>query len=246
MRDWTGRRYWLVGASEGLGRALAERMSRAGVELVLSARNAERLEALAESLPGKAMALPCDIADDASVAAAGASLGEVDGVVFLAGLYWPQAAQDWTPDEVVAMCDVNFTGAARVLGQVMPGFIARDAGHVVLTGSLSGFRGLPGAIGYAASKAGVMALAESMQADLRRTGVEVQLANPGFIRTRLTDKNDFHMPFLMEPDGAALEMFEFMTRGGFKRSFPTVFSLLFRGSQFLPDWAYYRIFGRAA
>jgi len=242
MRDWAGKRYWLVGASEGLGRALAERMSRAGVHLVLSARNADALTALAGALPGPTTVLPCDVASDTSVAAAAAQAGEVDGVVFLAGVYWPQAAQAWTADQVVAMCDVNLTGCARVLGQVVPAMVARDAGHVVITGSLSGFRGLPGAIGYSASKAGVMALAESMHYDLRRTGVDVQVVNPGFIRTRLTDKNDFRMPFIMEPGAAADEMWRFMQTDGFKRSFPTAFSWVFRGSQFLPDWLYYRMF----
>jgi len=130
-----------------------------------------------------------------------------------------------------------------VLGEVVPAMVARDAGHIVLTGSLSGFRGLPGAIGYTASKAGVMNLAESMRADLWRTGVRVQLANPGFIRTRLTDKNEFHMPFIMSPEDAAQEMFELMCdEGTFQRHFPRLFSYLFRFSRVLPDWLYYRLF----
>lgn len=244
MREWAGKRYWLVGASEGLGRALAEHMSRAGVHLVLSARDQGRLEALAAELPGPATVAPCDIADDASVAAAAEIAGDVDGIVVLAGVYWPLAAQEWDAAKVTAMCDVNFTGTARVLGKVVPQMVARDAGHIVITGSLSGFRGLPGAQGYAASKAGVMAMAESLECDLRRTGVSVQLANPGFIKTRLTDKNDFSMPFIMEPDEAARIMFDFMQTERFKLSFPTLFSWVFRGSQFLPDWAYYRLFGK--
>lgn len=244
MKDWAGKRYWLVGASEGLGRALAHAMSRAGVHLVISARDRARLEGLAAELPGRVDVLPLDVADTASVARAADGLGEVDGVVYLAGVYWPMAAQDWDAEKVANMCDVNLTGAARVLGAVVPGMVARDSGHIVLTGSLAGFRGLPGAIGYGASKAGLMALAESMHADLRRSGVQVQVANPGFIRTRLTDQNDFTMPFLMEPDQAAQAMFDHMGTDRFKRSFPTLFSLVFRLSQFLPDWAYYRVFGR--
>ena len=113
----------------------------------------------------------------------------------------------------------------------------------LLTGSLSGFRGLPGAIGYGASKSALMHLAENLQADLRGSPVQVQLINPGFIRTRLTEKNDFKMPFIMEADAAAREFFEHMNDDAFKKSFPFVFSLLFRLSQFLPDWAYYRLFG---
>ena len=242
MKTWAGKRYWLVGASEGLGAALAEKMSRAGAHLILSARSRDRLEDLAAALPGAATVLPMDIADDASVKAAAAEAGEVDGIVLLAGVYWPMKATAWDADQAVAMADVNFTGFMRVLGQVVPGMVARDAGHIVITGSLSGFRGLPGAIGYGASKAAVMSLAESMHADLRRTGVEVQLVNPGFIRTRLTDKNDFTMPFIMEPDAAAQAMFDHMNSGLFKRNFPTAFSWVFRLSQFMPDWMYYRLF----
>jgi NADP-dependent 3-hydroxy acid dehydrogenase YdfG len=242
MREFRGKRYWLVGASEGLGRALAGRLSAAGAEVILSARSADRLAEVAATLPGPSLVLPVDVADAASVRRAAAAAGQIDGVVFLAGLYWPMAAQEWNADQVETMCDVNFTGCARVIGAALPAMVARGTGHVVITGSLSGFRGLPGAIGYGASKAGVMALAECMQADLRGSGIVVQVANPGFIRTRLTDKNSFSMPFLMEPAEAADHMFRHMQTDRFKVSFPTVFSWLFRLSQFLPDWAYYRIF----
>ena len=242
MKTWQGKRYWLVGASEGLGRSLAQVMSRAGVELVVSARSMERLEELVAELPGKASAISVDISDSDSVRKAAVDVGDIDGVVFLAGVYWPMKATEWDADKAEAMADINFTGAFRVLGQIVPGFVKKDAGHVVLTGSLSGFRGLPGAIGYGASKAGVMYLAESMQADLRRTGVDVQVVNPGFVKTRLTDKNEFSMPFIMEPEEAAQEIWEHMNDTTFKKSFPRLFSWFFRVSQFLPDWLYYRIF----
>jgi short-subunit dehydrogenase len=242
MRSFRGKRYWLVGASEGLGHALAQKLSGAGAELILSARNAETLAAAVASLPGKASALPVDVGSSDSVAAAAAELGDLDGMVFLAGVYWPMRAQDWDAKAAEAMADINFTGCVRAVGAALPGMVARGRGHIVITGSLSGFRGLPGAIGYAASKAGTMVLAESMYADLRKTGIAVQLANPGFIRTRLTAKNDFTMPFIMEPDQAADIMFRHMASDRFKISFPTMFSLLFRGGNVLPDWLYYRIF----
>ncbi|MEM9522666.1 MAG: SDR family NAD(P)-dependent oxidoreductase [Pseudomonadota bacterium] len=246
MRAFKGKRYWIVGASEGLGRAVAEQLSRKGANVIVSARNADRLRALAETLPGEARAVPVDVGDRLSVEAAAAEIGRIDGVVFLAGVYWPMKATEWDAARVEMMCDVNFTGAARVLGAVMPRMLERNAGHVVLTGSLSGFRGLPGTIGYGASKAGVMYLAESMKADLRGSGIDVQVVNPGFIRTRLTDKNSFRMPFIMEPDEAARELVAHMRTGRFKHSFPRLFSWMFRLSQFLPDWAYYRLFGQTA
>ncbi|OAN96266.1 SDR family NAD(P)-dependent oxidoreductase [Sulfitobacter geojensis] len=242
MKEWQGKRYWLVGASDGLGAALAQKLSRAGAEVILSARSEDKLADLVAALPGKASYQTIDVADNDSVKAAAHAVGTVDGVVFLAGVYWPFGAKEWNADQAVAMADVNFTGLMRVMGQVVPEMVARDAGHIVITSSLTGFRGLPGSIGYTASKAGTMSLAESMHADLRKTGVQVQVVNPGFIKTQLTDKNDFKMPFLMEPDEAAREVFEHMNTDSFKKSFPWLFSLLFRGSQFLPDWLYYRIF----
>lgn len=242
MTDWTGKRYWLIGASDGLGAALAEQLSARGAHLILSARSGDKLRALADRLPGMTETCVMDVADTGSVRAAAASVGPVDGLVYLAGVYWPMAAEDWRADEATAMADINFTGLMRVLGAVVPDMVARDAGHIVITGSLSGFRGLPGAIGYAASKAGVMALAESLHADLHRTGVRVQLANPGFIRTRLTDKNDFAMPFRMEPEEAAAIMLAHMESRRFARSFPTGFSWVFRLSRFLPERLYLRLF----
>lgn len=239
--NFAGKRYWLVGASEGLGLALARQLAAAGAQVILSARSAEGLARACDSITG-AQAVAMDVADQASVTRAAAQVGAVDGMVFLAGVYWPMTAQAVDAEKLTAMCDVNFTGCARVVGAVLPAMIARGAGHIVITGSLSGFRGLPGAMGYAASKAGVMALAESLHSDLRGSGIKVQLGNPGFIRTRLTDKNDFKMPFLMESDEAAAHMMRLMRGNRFKSSFPTVFSWLFRGAQFLPDWAYYRLF----
>ncbi|AWB49937.1 short-chain dehydrogenase [Gemmobacter aquarius] len=244
MKDWAGKRYWLVGASEGLGLALAERLNRAGCEVVLSARSTERLDEAVAKMPGKARAVAMDVGDSASVLAAAEAVGAVDGVVFLAGVYWPMTAKEWDTKAVETMIDVNLTGAARVVGAVLPAMLARGHGHIVLTGSLSGFRGLPRAIGYGASKAGLVSLAESLRCDLAGTGVEVQLANPGFIRTRLTDKNSFNMPQIMEPEAAAVEMVEHMQSGRFSRSFPVPFAWVFRLSQLMPDWLYFSIFSK--
>jgi len=242
MRDFTGKRYWLVGASEGLGLALAQRLSAAGAEVILSARSPDKLAEAVALMPGRAIALPCDVASTASVRDAAEQAGDIDGVVFLAGVYWPMKAQDWDAGAVETMCDINLTGCARVMGAVVPQMVKRGRGHIVITGSLSGFRGLPGAIGYCASKAGTMSLAESMHCDLRGTGIDVQLSNPGFIKTRLTDKNDFSMPQIMEPGQAAQHMFDHMLTDRFSDSFPVPFAWVFRLSQFLPDWAYYRLF----
>lgn len=243
MTQWQGKRYWLVGASDGLGAALAQRLSAAGVEVILSARSVDKLRAVADSLPGKASVVTVDVADADSVAMAAASIGDVDGVVHLAGVYWPFGAKEWNAKQANEMADVNFTGLMRVMGEIVPAMVKKNDGHIVITSSLVGFRGLPRSIGYTASKAATMSLAECMYADLRKTGVKVQVVNPGFIKTQLTDKNAFKMPFIMEPEDAAREVFEHMNTDKFKKSFPFGFSLLFRAGQFLPDWLYFRVFG---
>jgi len=220
-------------------------MSRAGAEVVVSARDADRLNELVGELPGRAVAAPLDVTDAGAVARVAEEIGPVDGMVYLAGLYWPMKAQEWNADDADAMAMVNFIGAQRCVGAVVPGMVARDAGHIVLTGSLAGFRGLPGAIGYGASKAAVMHLAENLQIDLAKTGVDVQLVNPGFIKTRLTDKNEFTMPFIMEPEAAAQEIFEHMNSTRFAKSFPALFSLFFRLGRVLPEWLQLRLFARS-
>lgn len=243
MNNWQGKRYWLVGASEGLGRAVAHKLSAAGAEVIVSARSEDRLKTLVAELPSKASYVIVDVADRAQVEAAAQEVGQIDGMIYLAGVYWPMKSGDWDNEKADLMGEINFLGASRVVGSVIGGMVKRGSGHIVLTGSLSGFRGLPGAIGYASSKAGMMALAESMHADLRTSPIKVQLVNPGFIKTRLTEKNDFSMPFIMTAEEAANEVFDHMNTDGFKKSFPLLFSWVFRGSQFLPDWVYYRLFG---
>jgi NADP-dependent 3-hydroxy acid dehydrogenase YdfG len=241
--EWLGKRYWLVGASAGLGEALAHKLSKAGATVIVSARSEDKLAKLVDALPGKASYQTIDVQDIESVREAVKAVGDVDGIVYLAGAYWPFGAKAWEADHATTMIDVNLTGLVRVMGEVVPGMVKRDAGHIVITSSLTAFRGLPRSIGYTASKAGTMSLAECMYADLRNTGVKVQVINPGFIKTQLTDKNDFKMPFLMEPEDAAQEVFDHMNGDSFKKSFPFAFSMLFRIAQFLPDSLYYRIFG---
>ncbi|MEQ9126082.1 MAG: SDR family NAD(P)-dependent oxidoreductase [Alphaproteobacteria bacterium] len=230
-----GRTYWLVGSSEGLGRALAQELAGAGARLCLSARDRGRLEDLAAGLPGDAVVAPLDARDRASVEAAFAALPPLDGVIYCAGAYEPVSAEDWDAAAVETMFDVNLTGAARVLGAALPALVRQGRGHVVLIGSLAGLTGLPRSIGYGASKAGLICLAECMRADLPPDRFKVQVVNPGFVETRLTAKNDFKMPFLMSAEAAARRARKLMERRGFRGYFPWRFSLFFRLARLLPD-----------
>ncbi|PJE38198.1 short-chain dehydrogenase [Pseudooceanicola lipolyticus] len=239
MSEFANKSYWLIGASEGMGRALARKLSAEGASLILSARSADRLNELAEELP-RASVLPFDVTKMDEVRAAVAKVGSVDRVVYNAGAYDPMRATDWQTDAALAICDVNFLGVMRVMGEIVPGMVQAGRGDITLIGSLAGYRGLPAAIGYGASKAAVISLAETMRHDLRGTGVVVRVVNPGFIKTRLTEKNEFRMPMLMSPEEAAQKVLNAMAKQRFRTDFPAPFSWVIRALDYLPDLLVYR------
>lgn len=239
MSRLSGKTYWLIGASEGLGREIAKGLVGAGAHVIVSARSKQRLQELTWAL-GAATPLALDVTDDGAVKAAAESLGEIDGVIYNAGAYVPMRSQAWDSDAALAMMDVNYGGALRVLGHVLPRFIAKETGSITLVGSLAGYRGLPAAIGYGASKAALISLAETMRHDLRGSGVTVRIVNPGFIKTRLTDKNDFEMPQLMSAETAAHHVLSAMEHRRFRTDFPRPFSWVIKALALLPDWAVYR------
>jgi len=235
-----GKKYWIIGASEGLGRELSIQLSNLGVKLIISARNETRLNKLSSLTKAKVLAL--DVLDIDAIKQASKSVGIIDGIIYVAGDYTPLNSTTWNVEEVDKMIAVNFTGAAKVLGFIVPKFLKQNNGHIVMIGSLSGFRGLPNAIGYGASKAAMMHLAENIKADLYKTPIKIQLINPGFIKTRLTEKNNFKMPFIMSVEDAAKRVIIAMNSNRFQTNFPLIFSLLFRASNLLPAFVYFWLF----
>lgn len=235
-----GKKYWIIGASEGLGRELSIQLSNLGVKLIISARNETRLNELSSLTKAKVLAL--DVLDIDAIKQASKSAGIIDGIIYVAGDYTPLNSTTWNVEEVDKMIAVNFTGAAKVLGFIVPKFLKQNNGHIVMIGSLSGFRGLPNAIGYGASKAAMMHLAENIKADLYKTPIKIQLINPGFIKTRLTEKNNFKMPFIMSVEDAAKRVIIAMNSNRFQTNFPLIFSLLFRASNLLPAFIYFWLF----
>lgn len=239
MSVFQGKTYWLVGASEGLGRELAVQLAARGARLVLSARNEARLRTLETTLPD-ATVMAMDVADLESVRDAVSGIGNVDAIVYCAGAYEPMAAPDWNTEVALRISEVNFGGAMRVLGETVGKMVRAGQGDITLIGSLAGYRGLPAAIGYGASKAALISLAETMRHDLKGTGVTVRIVNPGFIKTRLTDKNSFEMPQLMDVEKAALRVIKALESNRFRTDFPAPFSWFIKLLSFLPDWLVYR------
>jgi short-subunit dehydrogenase len=231
--DWAGRRVWLVGASSGIGAALAHELAARGARLALSARRAEALEALGLA---DALLLPCDATDVADLAGARAQLlaqwGGVDLVVYLAGDYVPMRAQNFDLATAERVIEVNFNGALRltasVLGDLAPG------GGIAFVASVAGYRGLPKSLCYGPGKAALIHFAEVLHIDLAPRGVGVWLINPGFVATRLTARNDFPMPALLTPQEAARACVDGFARGRFEIHFPRRFTALMKLVALLP------------
>ncbi|HYS09134.1 MAG TPA: SDR family NAD(P)-dependent oxidoreductase [Myxococcales bacterium] len=217
---------FITGASSGLGRGLALRYAQGGATVHAAARREDELRKLAaEAPPGSIVPVRLDVQDtDALVAAIRraeqASGGALDLMIANAGVGRPSPARkmDWTI--VRWILDVNVTAACVTLAAALPAMIERNAGQVVMMSSLAAFRGMPGNAAYCASKAAVSTFMESVRVDLRRTRVRATTIYPGFVKTELTAKNKFPMPFLMELDRAVDVMVNGIARGAKTIAYP--------------------------
>ncbi|MBU3029683.1 SDR family NAD(P)-dependent oxidoreductase [Paracoccus marinaquae] len=226
-------RIWIMGASDGIGAALARIWAARGADVILSARSADKLADLAQELSG-AEVLPCDVTDRDSlntVAKAIIEGGKLDRAITLAALYDPGKVMELEADVAARIVAVNLTGSFNFARAAVP--LLRPGGQLALTGSVAGYVGLPQGQIYSATKAGVINLAESLRAELAQN-VDVRLISPGFVDTRLTQKNDFDMPALMQPAAAAEAILSGLDKGGFEVHFPRRLTLPLKLLRALP------------
>lgn len=250
IQHWPGQRVWLMGASSGIGAALAEALARQGATLILSARRADALAAQAERCtrlapPGTPApcCLPCNVQDSASLQQAVAQLRQqgigVDLALYLAGDYTPMRAWELDLPEAERLLDINFTGAMRFTHSLLPLLQAQGRGTLGFVASVAGYRGLPQALAYGASKAALIHFAETLAIDLHPQGIAVRLINPGFVATRLTDQNRFAMPALLTPQQAATAIISGLAGEAFEIDFPKRFSRFLKLLGWLPDTLYF-------
>jgi NADP-dependent 3-hydroxy acid dehydrogenase YdfG len=244
IRDWQDRRCWIVGASTGIGAALADALVAKGARVALSARRAGPLKEMAARCgKGRALALPLDIIDAPALEEATAAIvkawGGLDLVVFMAGEYRPMRAWDLQLDVARTMVEVNLMGYFNGLAAVVPQMLAQGSGTIALVSSVAGYRGLPKSLVYGPTKAAVINLAEALYLDLQPKGIGVCVVNPGFVRTPMTDQNDFKMPALIEPDEAAREIVRGLEEGEFEIHFPKRFTRFLKALRLLPYGSYF-------
>ena len=241
--DWSGKRVWLVGASSGIGAALARELARLGARVALSARSVDKLRAL--DIPG-ALLLPCDATDTASLAGARASLlatwRGVDLVIYLAGDYVPMRTGDFDLAVAEKVITVNFNGGMRLAATVLPDLQA--GGGIAFVASVAGYRGLPKALAYGPGKAALIHFAECLHLDLAPQGIGVWVINPGFVATPLTAKNDFAMPALLTPEQAALATVDGLKPGKFEIHYPKRFTRVMKLLALLPYGLYFPLVRR--
>lgn len=242
--DWRGRRVWLIGASSGIGEALAVDLAARGALLALSARRAPTLEALAQRLGAKPRILPADVADRESLEVACRSLiaswGEIDLVIWLAGDYREMRVDSFDLAEARRLIEINLLAVYNGLDVLLPVFERQCAGGLALVSSVAGYRGLPKALAYGPGKAGLINLAESLYLDLQPRGVGVWLIDPGFVATPLTAQNAFRMPALISAEAAAREIVSGFASGGFEMHFPKRFTRWMKLLRILPERLYFR------
>ena len=246
---------WITGASSGIGAALAQYLARQGNCVAATARGADALNALAAQTygAGSIKAYTCDLLDTAAVTATvarvTAEFGSIDAVILNAGAYEPDVLRDFDADKIIRHFDMNVTATVRAVAAVLPALkrsaVAGRQPQLALMASVAGYRGLPRSTGYGGSKAALLNMGEAMRWDFAAFGIKLQVICPGFVKTRLTDKNEFPMPFLITPDQAAPMIAAGLASDRFEVAFPPRAKWAMKLLRLLPYKLYFPLVGKA-
>jgi short-subunit dehydrogenase len=247
IAEWAGQRIWLIGASSGIGAALAQQALAAGAIVTSSARRLPQLQALAAD-HANAHVVAFDVLNQSEWLPAYqqvcAAMGEPDLVLFCAADYHPERVWDVSAARAERTLRVNLHSMYCALEVVLPAMLARGRGGIGVIASVAGYMGLPNASVYGPSKAALINLTEILYSDLHPRGLNVYLINPGFVKTELTAKNDFTMPALQTPQQAAQLIWQGIAAGEFEIHFPRRFTRLLKLMQLLPYRLRFALFER--
>lgn len=243
-----GKCVWLTGASSGIGEALAYELAQRGARVALTARRGELLEEMVSKIRqnrGEAWSFPGDVLDLEQmknvVASIERDVGPIDVAIPNAGTHLFTQPEQFNSAEYLSIMRLNYGGVLHCLEAVIPRMLARGSGHLAPVASLAGYRGLPRAGAYGASKAALIHFMESIRFHLKPKGLTITVVNPGFVKTPLTDKNDFYMPFLISAEKSAKIICSGIERGKRTVAFPRLFSWIVASGKFLPAPVYEKI-----
>lgn len=243
IRDWRDKQVWIIGASSGIGLALAKQLSALHAKVCVSARNEDLLNKFVAS-HSHAQAIALDVTQPKAIENAFNALNTkapLDLIIYCAGHYTPMRAQDFNLPEVSKHFNINYFGVLNLLSSCLPTMINHGKGHLSLVSSVAGYSGLPNSLAYGPTKAALTHLAEVLYLDLHRLGLGVSVINPGFVETPLTAQNTFHMPALITADQAAKEIIAGYAKGEFEIHFPKRFSVFLKLLRLLPYKLYFSI-----
>lgn len=239
---------WITGASTGIGRELARQYAEAGNIVFATARSQDNLNSLVEqsaAYEGSITALPGDVCDAGGLSdlfeTIISTVGAPDLVVLNAGTHKPTSGTDFVLEDHLRLMDINFNGVLNGLNACLPSMLERRTGQIAVVASVAGYRGLPRAGAYGASKAGLINLCESMKPELEEAGIDLRVVCPGFIKTPLTDLNDFPMPFLMPVDKAVKAMIKGLKGKKFQIVFPWQMGIVMQILRRMPNWLFFSI-----
>ena len=231
------KKIWITGASSGIGKAVAEKFASEGWKVAVSARRKEILNEMAQDQ--NIFSYPMDVTDQNQINNVFKNIlkefGDLDLCLFSSGTYEPKDEQNINPDKIKNVMNVNFLGVINSVKTVEEYFKNKKSGHISVVSSIAGYRGLPNSSGYGPSKAALINFTESIYFDFKKFGVRISIISPGFIKTPLTDKNEFSMPFLKTADYAAIKIFDgLVNSNNFEIHFPKGLTLTLKFLRILP------------
>ena len=231
------KKIWITGASSGIGKAVAEKFSNEGWKVAVSARRKEILDNMAKTQ--NIFSYPLDVINEEQVNKTFTKIlsdfGDIDLCIFSSGTYDPKNEQSINIEKIKNVINVNFFGVVNCVKAVETYFKKKKTGQISIVSSIAGYRGLPNSSGYGPSKAALTNFAESIYFDFKKFNVNISIISPGFIKTPLTDKNEFSMPFLETPEFAAKKIFDGLVKNkSFEIHFPKPLTLLLKFFRILP------------
>ena len=239
---------WITGGSTGIGKALAIKFANKGWNVAISARRENLLQEISnnhENIHG----FPVDVTDKIKCKQTFEQIRNkfenIDICFFSTGTWDPKKEKDIDVEQIENVFKVNFFGTLNSIKAVEEYFKNRKMGTITIVSSIAGYRGLPNSTGYGPSKSALNNLAESLYFDFKRSNVRVCLVSPGFIKTPMTDKNDFKMPFLKTTDYAAEKIYDgLVNKNIFEIHFPKSLTLILKILSFLPSSIYFSLVGK--